>query len=134
MTKKEETVRAFEELSFKYRHPLEEEFYNEDSCPLCKIHNKDGEGCIGCPLADKDGNMGCGDFASFKSARMSVTSINKGVLNTIFPSKKSHPNISDSFIARAQFFEKYLEVIKTIDAERFTNKGWKYFEEIDRND
>ena len=133
MTIKEETIRAFEELSFKYRHPWKEEFFDEDSCPLCKIHSDIVYECKGCPLADKDGNIGCEDFVSFEEARMSLNSINKGLFNTRFPSKKSHPNVPDSFIARAQFFEKYLEVIKTIDAERFTNKGWKYFE-IDRND
>ena len=133
MTKKEETIRAFEELSFKYRHPWGREFFDLDSCSLCKIHSGSGDECKGCPLADKDGNMGCGNFASFGEARMSLNLINKGLFNTRFPSKKNHPNVPDSFIAKAQFFEKYLEVIKTIDAERFTNKGWKYFE-IDRND
>ena len=89
MIKKEETIRAFEKLSFKYRHPWGREFFDVATCALCKIHEGILNKCKGCPLADKDGNIGCGDFVSFEEARMSSTSINKGVLNTIFPSKRA---------------------------------------------
>ena len=136
MIKKEETIRAFEELSFKYRHPWEEEFFNEDSCPLCKIHinkdNKDEKGCRGCPLADTDGHGGCALTESYKEARISLITINISEYNKRFPSKMVYLNVPDSFIARALFFEKYLEVIKKINAERFTIKGWTFFEEIER--
>ena len=133
MINKRITIRAFEELSYKYRHPWGREFFNEDSCPLCKIHIKDEEGCRGCPLAYRNGIGGCGLFKSYGKARRNLIEINKSGYNRRFPLKEQYPNVPDSFIARAQFFEKYVKIIKKIDAERFTNKGWKYFE-IDRND
>ncbi|KKM61140.1 hypothetical protein LCGC14_1534710 [marine sediment metagenome] len=115
MTKKERTIKACRELAAKYREPEGKGlFFRRDSCPLCLIHDPNySAGCVGCPLADKGGDTGCIDFRTYKRANRCRTSY--------------------SYNARAAFFDKIIPILEGIPASRFTKRGWKYFDELDRS-
>ena len=135
-TYKERTIKAFERIIRKYRDPLGRRFFAYPDCPLCSIHaygDIDGYepvSCRGCPLADIDGRVGCTSFISYIYA---YTAIKESLSGMRYVSNVS-ASIKEAFDARAKFFEKYLSVIKNIPAERFTREGWKYFDELDRDD
>jgi hypothetical protein len=125
MTKKERTIKAFEKLAWRYRNPLGLIFFTSSHCPLCVIHDM-MRGCRGCPLASKRGHGECFDFTSCRNARKK---------NRELTHIDSHDKPCKEFIKRAEFFEKYLPVIKKWPASRFTKKGWKYSgDEISREE
>ena len=125
MSKKKRTIVAFKELAYKYKHPVDKIFFRTTYCPLCTIHQEDK--CYGCPLATKEGGRGCREFRTFKAADNAMGY--KFIVAEWF-----YHEVKKEFDARAVFFEKYLSVIEKIPAERFTKNGWKFFEELDRND
>ena len=105
--KKWRTIKACWELAAKYREPEGKEFFFTRSCPLCSIHNN----CLGCSMADH--GLGCVRFKSYIYAQAAEGQ--KG------------------FNARAAFFDKIIPILEGIPASRFTKKGWKYFDEMDRS-
>lgn len=113
MTKKERTIRACRELAAKYREPEGEKFFSYADCPLCLMHYC----CGGCPLANEDGFRGCGKFRTYQKA-VQHSQYNQRACKT--------------FNARAAFFDKIIPILEEIPASRFTKKGWKYFDELDR--
>ena len=115
MNKKDRTIKAHRQLAEKYRSG-EGEFFAIVSCSLCLIHASYGgrrNGCCGCPLANENGNTGCFYFKSYMRAYDTKT--------------------PESFDLRAQFHEKIIPILEKIPAERFTRKGWTYFNELDRS-
>ena len=71
-------------------------------CPLCKIFNKDHSPyyCKGCPVADQNGDIGCESLAYFDLVLAKL---------------------------RLDFWKRNLEKIKRTPKERFTKKGWVFF-------
>jgi len=131
--KKQRTIRACRELARKYRDPQGEYFFTYDDCLLCKIHFfrnfiDSKNNCLGCPLANKDGKKGCIEFKSFNKAYKKFNEISS--LSTFFYEDLKTPK---EFIKRAEFFEKIIPILERIPAERFTKKGWRYFDELNRN-
>lgn len=115
MTKKERTIKACRELAAKYRKPEGKEFFRYAECALCKISGKMlsyQDNCYGCPLADKNGQQGCGKFRTYRNA----LNEKRGAFN-----------------ARAAFFDKIIPILEKIPASRFTKRGWEYFSELDRS-
>jgi hypothetical protein len=124
---KRRTIEAFEELIDKYLNPDGHVFFKHGDCPLCLIHFriKNQLVCRGCPLADKEGNWGCINFASFRNASIALD------LDE-FP---FDDNTRELFKIRAEFFKRHLETIKKWDLKRFTPAGWKYSgDEIPRSE
>ena len=132
MSYKRRAIKAFKKLAYKYRHPQGENFFNSKTCPLCHVY-PGVNSCRGCPLADIEGNSGCMDFRTFVEAKRAIDGIisNTGHESYIYP--KDKPTIPE-FIARAEFFEKYLPIIKKLPSKIFTPSRWRYFKELDRND
>lgn len=128
MNKKQRTIKATRELIKKYREVTPGNLrysFDISSCPLCKIHHPEYI-CEGCPLANTDGDMGCTDFRSYAIARIARKDYDE------IPSY-SFSEVKKAFEKRAQFHEKALEIYRGIPAERFTVKGWEYFDELDRS-
>ncbi len=120
--KKWRTWRACRELAAKYREPEGEIFFTLGSCPLCKLHTRTAlDSCRGCPLARKCGDEGCYEFNSNDIAQEYHEE----------HEEKLEPN--PAFEARAAFFDKIIPILEKIPASRFTKKGWKYFNELDRS-
>lgn len=144
MNKKDKTIRAFLDLAVKYLTPGNKVFFKEENCYLCDVHltkrdiwhngkqiwNQDGtratrHDCKGCPLASETGTCECIGFETYTSARSAY---------------REHRHIIDGspcneFKRRAEFFKKYLPIIKKWPTERFTKKGWIYSgNEISRED
>lgn len=121
MTKKERTIKACRELAAKYRDPEERGFFMHITCTLCRIFKvrwlfwrwRYSPNCKGCPLARETGGMGCGSFKTYRAASLSRS--------------------RDAFEARAAFFDKIIPILEGIPASRFTKRGWKYFDELDRS-
>lgn len=124
-TKKQRTLKAVRDLEEKYRFPDGQEFFNADFCALCHIHNTGGvfylSRCIGCPLAAEDGQPGCMDFSTYLEAKIAHKRI------------EVSPRARRTFNARADFFKKIYPILEAIPPERFTKRGWKYFNELDRS-
>ena len=126
MTNKEKTIKAFKELIERYMRPIGQSFGHWDTCPLCEIFHvrrrklsrsrkstiKD---CQGCPLADKNGEMGCINFESYPH-------VDADSKFTPFSIKQL-----EALERRAKFFEKYLPIIEKMPARKFTISGWSYF-------
>ncbi len=113
MTKKERTIKACRELAAKYRKPKGEVFFSYTECPLCSIpYNALFDDCEGCPLADEDGERGCGKFRTYREA---------------------YSGYPEAYEARAAFFDRIIPILEKIPASRFTKRGWKYFDELDRS-
>lgn len=121
-SRKEQTIKACKELRKKYLDPKEKIFFDANFCSLCSIHTSNGCDCKGCPLANKHGDGGCFEF---KSGRKADASCKNG-----YPKRKK-PN--KAFVARADFFKKIIPILRKIPARRFTESGWTYFYELDRN-
>jgi len=124
-TKKRLTIEAHQQIAKKYRTATDEEcLFNHHSCPLCRIHGVPSiihaNNCRGCPLANKEGAMGCDEFLSYQEA---INYFNRSLYLII-------PN--NSFDKRAKFHEKLIPILEQIPAKRFTKKGWKYFEEVEQ--
>jgi len=125
---KQRTIQATHELIEKFRNPEGKTFFSPKHCPYCKIHNKPtiyGQGCIGCPLANCGGGVGCEEFETYKELVL-----------------KPHCDSHSEFVKRyikifhkiADILEnKVLPVLKRTPAKQFTPKGWKYFSELDRS-
>ncbi len=111
MNKKERTIKAHRQLAEKYRSG-KGRFFEVGYCSLCLIHRLDGK-CHSCPLANECGRMGCCDFMSYDAA--------------------VYRRSPEAFELRAQFHEKIIPILEKIPAERFTRKGWTYFNELDRS-
>jgi hypothetical protein len=119
MTNKEKTIMACHETIYKYRHPWEfapDDFFNTFTCSLCKLFRNVDYKCKGCPLADKDGKMGCVNFVTYKSA-----------LRYFNRRKSSKVEKNEHFENRAQFYEMLIGIIEKLPEERFTRNGWQYF-------
>ena len=130
MTKKERTIKACRELAAKYRKPEGEIFFLDKTCSLCTLH-RTFHYCKGCPLSNERGELGCFHFASCKRARCVAT-------ERLFhmQSKVRHKDlkyIASAFNIRAAFFDKIIPILEGIPASRFTTKGWKYFDMLDRS-
>ncbi len=121
MTKKERTIKACRELAAKYREPEGKVFFDFGKCSLCVISGRsarDNGDCLGCPMASsgKTTEWGCVDFTSYEEA----------VCADRYNEKNS------AFEARAAFFDKIIPILEGLPASRFTKRGWKYFEMLDR--
>ena len=134
MTKKERTIKACRELAAKYRKPEGRLFFCWLGCPLCHIHKPHPcTICDGCPLAETYSppalhRPGCYQFRTAQNARKLVGDIYKGKGH-----KKQNHMTNDAFDARAAFFDKIIPILEGIPAERFTKRGWKYFDMLDRS-
>jgi len=127
---KQRSIKATHELIEKFRNPEGKIFFSPNHCPYCKIHNKPtiyGQGCIGCPLANRDGGIccGCEEFTTYKEL-------------VLKPNCDSHSEFVKKYIKIfhkiADILEsKVLPVLKRTPAKQFTSKGWKYFSELDRS-
>jgi hypothetical protein len=79
--------------------------------------------------------MGCIEFNSYKKALQSLVALPFTYPQHMFRLEKIRKSILiKTFQKRADFFKKYLPVIKKIPAYRFTSARWKYFDELDRKD
>lgn len=131
-TNKEKTIAACRELIYKYRNPWGKTFCDMYSCPLCKIHAK-CVGCVGCPLADREGGSGCCKYTSYKNTEYAYYSIlnargydlDFGV--NVFPGSSGMP-VPPEFERRARFFENLVPVLEKLPSEQFTKKGWKFLD------
>ena len=132
-SKKKLTIKACEELVKKYRNPDGKVFFYTATCPLCPIHYNPRT-CEGCPLASKDGCIGCTEFDSYQQALKSQkgTTAVTGHVYIAFLDEASMKDIKEAFENRAKFFEKIIPILKKVDKKRFTRDGWKYFDELDR--
>ena len=122
MTKKERTIQACRELAAKYREPEGKVFFDFCECSLCMIHGRlarDNGDCLGCPMASsgKMTEWGCVDFTSYEEAA----------------SADLYNEKNPAFEVRAAFFDKIIPILEGIPTSRFTKKGWKYFNELDRS-
>lgn len=120
MTKKERTILAVEELIKRYTEKIPSELRKigyVKHCSLCAIHfNLHAEfSCRGCPVADEDGDIGCGIFAYGKYKR--------GSFGAIRANRQSRKAACDY---RAKCYRELLKEIKMWPKERFTKKGWIY--------
>ena len=121
MTKKDRTIAAAKKFA-KYYRKVADEGGRRINCPYCYIHSKDDSyTCYGCPMADKDGLFGCGDFYSF----MNLASY----FNTCTYPDYKKPTEDDKkiLIARAVFHEKIAKRASKMPTEAFTVKGWKFW-------
>ena len=126
--KKWRTIKACRELAAKYREPEGRCFFEIGHCSICDIHYKDDNWdrkCVGCPLANECGGGGCGHFASNYTAQEYLRSHQYNTDKIILT--------NPAFDARAAFFDKIIPILDRIPAERFTKRGWKYFNELDRS-
>lgn len=130
MTNKNRTIQACKDLAEKYRKPQGKRFFNCADCALCRVHLRGSEkgACNGCPLGDDKDMFGCNYFESNKKARQVSEKYAPGK-PLVYPNSKK---VSIKFIRRAEFFEKIIPILEKIPGSRFTNKGWKYFKELDR--
>ena len=128
MTKKEKTIKACKEMIFRYRNPLNYDFFKEKYCPLCKVHltKINAIYCKGCPLADILGQTGCIYFRSFHHARNAHSSF------SILYTSDAIDRWKEAALRRAEFFEKIIPILEKIPEKRFTKNGWRYFDEIKR--
>ena len=126
MTNKERTIKACKDLIVKYRSPLGRVFFQYDECPLCDIHHISDRKCKGCPLANKEGWMGCIDFKSFDRAA-AVMDI---MISTIIYDGRKLTGALKRYETRAKFFEKIIPILEAMPNKRFTREGWKFTEEI----
>ena len=137
MTKKEQTIKAWKELIEKHKKPVGRRFFHTISCPLCTIRQHIF-GCNGCPLSNRDGLIGCTDFASYKNLKnLSKTErCEDGTMcfDSDYFCRQINEKLNEAFNKIVESLEKYLPVLEKIPAERFTKEGWTYFEELDRND
>lgn len=124
--KKWRTWKACRKLAAKYREPEGKVFFNYSECPLCQITVDAFCGdCRGCPLAYKNGTKGCGKFRTYRRAY--ARAYERYSFNLAFT-----PDVV-TFNARAAFFDKIIPILEKIPAKRFTKKGWRYFDELDRS-
>lgn len=127
---KDRTIQACRDLAEKYRNPNGKKFFNIDHCSLCKIHEEsssDSE-CRGCPLANKEGEMECLAFTSYKKANKALKK-RVGKYSIIYPNGRK---VAVAFLRRAEFFEKIIPILEKIPSKRFTKKDWTYFKELNR--
>ena len=125
---KQRTIQATHELIEKFRNPEGKIFFSPKHCPYCKIHKKPtvyGQGCVSCPLADRDGEVGCENFMTYEEL----------VLKPYCASRREFAEMHIKiFYKIADILEsKVLPVLKRTPAKQFTPKGWKYFDELDRS-
>lgn len=118
--RKQLTIDAIEKLIFRYKYPTlnMHKFLDPRQCPLCKIH-KIRNMCRGCPLANIGGSIGCIYFKSFKAL-----------------AEHRHGNVEKYYQAlheRGKFFEKILPMVQKHKRSMFTDNGWQYFSDINRD-
>jgi len=118
--------RACRKIAWKYRHPQGQLFFSRATCPLCIIYIPViPRRCRGCPLANRIGGCGCREFRTFMGAVHVYPTYPKEGCSLRIPPPE--------FVARAEFFERIVPILKAIPARRFTPKGWAYFGELDRS-
>ena len=120
---KRRSIKATHKLIEKFRNPERRVFFSQEYCPYCKIHNTIN--CVGCPLANCGGGVGCEEFKAYKELMLKPYC----ATDTIFVKKyiKIFHKIADILES------KVLPVLKRTPAKQFTPKGWKYFDELDRS-
>ena len=127
MTNKRKTISACRQLIKKYENVNKNtSFFKHAECPLCDIHYIWLDNCKGCPLANRNGTIGC---PSFKTSRR-VLELTEGFISS---RRVINDELKKACQARADFFKKIIPILENIKEERFTKEGWKYFNELNRN-
>lgn len=130
MTKKQKIIEAAKATLRKYRNPKGNVFNKFNSCAMCEaIGKKAWTNCIPCPLAHKDGDIGCSEFKSsvLKGSAIVVDEYGKITNNTGGEfSKYMKTKIRKQLKARANFYEDIIPILESMPEKRFTRSGWKF--------
>ena len=133
LTNKSKTIEACEILIQKYESAtLRTKLFSHDVCPLCDIHHYSVgvyAKCHGCPLADRDGWIGCLNFKSSRDLKDLIAFSDSDREDEVTDLIK----FKEACQVRADFFKKIIPILEEIDEKRFTKEGWTYFEELDRS-
>jgi hypothetical protein len=129
MTWKIKILAAWERQLDRYENPrIGEPYCSPYTCELCKITKR----CIPCPLYLKYSHdflsldIFCSGFNSYEKVFKILG--NNGILHELTP------EIKKAFTARAVFYRKYLPILKSLPAYRFTPSGFRGFPELNRED
>ena len=135
--KKIATIRAHKKLIQKYQYlardpsRLESDTFHRKNCPLCNVHYSFAKDCAGCPLANKNGGVGCVEFRSYENVISKVGE--KSLRRNTLRGQINRIQSKRACLKRAKFHRRAIKIIEGINPERFTPEGWTYFHELDRN-
>ena len=121
MNKKERSIKALDAFIFQVKSNFPVSVGVTDDCNFCIIHLRDlkqtvkfDDVCKGCPFANRRGGSGCSIYDTYQELRY-----------------ENPEDIDPYIISRVhQNLKAIRKVLISIPAERFTRKGWKYFEEL----
>jgi hypothetical protein len=119
MNNKEKALRACRQIVKRYREPDEDAYLYGSTCALCRLFFT--VGCIPCPLADGESDEGCTKFNSYREIQ--------DIIDIYFKEEAR-----EAFSRRADVYEQHIiPILEKLPPERFTKRGWRFIEELDRS-
>lgn len=142
MTNQQRYIRAHRLTAEKYRNPYGRSIFSSTDCLLC-WH----KGCRYCTLKrhhDTPESKGCASFATSRAVLISLYELNisRGTyyarefpteddIKLFTPKQQSLLETAlTALLNRADFHDKVADLLETLPSERFTEKGWIEFPEI----